>query len=179
MLNLARFGHVSKRGILHGWCAVPPHASTRAYPPHAKMFARHEMHQLQERMERDHRPTLVQLHDATAAVGTLTVGDVFRAQAYADKQGRHFQAVYANDVQTGSAPGTWAVAVAERAAMAGAAAAAAAVVARRASARARAAADKLGSIPELRLTPAAAPSAGGSSAGARTLSIGKRKRADP
>jgi len=150
--------------------------------PHAPPpYAQQDMQSLQDRMERDHRPTMVQLLDATLVDGmsTLTVGDIFRAQAYSNKQGRHFAQVYAHDKLTGDAPGELASRVAERSAMAAAAVASAVAVARHARARAKSAAQKFYDIPEIFLTPAATPSAGASSSGAWTLSSGKRKRADP
>jgi hypothetical protein len=125
------------------------------------------MQKLQERMDRDHRPTMVQLHDATPVGGLafLTVGDIFRAQAYSNKDGRHFALVHAHDVQTGDVPSNLARAV----------------VARHAHVhRTESVAERFAKMPDMLLTPAAVPTEGAaSSTDVRTLSHGKRKRADP
>jgi hypothetical protein len=128
-----------------------------------------DMQQLQERMDRDHRPTMVQLRDVTPVCGMtglaiLTVGDIFRAQAYSNKKGRHFPLVYSHDVQTGDVPINLAMAV----------------VARHARARAESAASKFANMPDLLLTPAAVPTTDApGSTDVWTLSSGKRKRDDP
>ena len=124
------------------------------------MFAQQSMKKLQERMDRDHRPTMVQLHDGTpvGGMGYLTVGDIFRAQAYSNKKGRHFALVHAHDVHTGDVPSKLAGAVVAR----------------------HTVADKFENMPDMLLTPAAVPTTGApSSTDVWTLSHGKRKRVDP
>lgn len=135
--------------------------------------SRQRMLALQERMDRDHRPTMVQLRDTTLVdgMGTLTTGEIFRAQAYLHKNGRHFARVRESDMESGERPSDKAVGVAANAA-------AAEAVVRRAVASRKSVEREFDSIPDMLLTPAAVVPTGVLSGGAWTLRGGKRKRVD-
>ena len=157
-------------------------ASAAASPPTATAAtsSRQRMLALQQRMDRDHRPTMVQLRDTTLVdgMGTLTTGEIFRAQAYLHKKGRHFARVRESDMESGERPCGRAAAVAVNAAAAAAAVAEAEAVVRRAVASRKSAERKFDSIPDMLLTPAAVVPTGALSGGAWTLRGGKRKRVD-